>query len=86
MSKSSKGNLLGGGPRRDGAFGGKKKIRHIGWQPGDSVGCNFGSNNPGIRRDKVAFGRRLRRKASVLDTIDHSSHLPASPFSPYNTI
>ncbi len=65
-SKSKQGNLIGAGPARDGAFGGKSRIPHIGWQPGDSIGCNYGPNNPGKRRDKVNFGRRLAAKASQL--------------------
>ena len=66
-SKSQQGNLaidpITGKHYRDGEFGGTDQIKRISWQPGDSIGCNFGSNNPGVRRgDKpVAPGFRKVR-------------------------
>ena len=65
-NKSKQGNIIGSGPQRDGAFGGRKTImRKDPWFPGKSRGCNYASKFGGIRKgDKVAFGRRLRRKVA----------------------
>lgn len=47
-NKSKQGNIIGSGPQRDGAFGGRKTImRKDPWFPGKSRGCNHGANNPG---------------------------------------
>lgn len=52
-----------------GAFGSNKTKtdkEDNGWFPGKNRGCNYASKFGGIRKgDKVAFGRRLRRKVAA---------------------
>ena len=52
-----------------GAFGSNKTKTakdSDGWFPGKNRGCNYASRFGGTRKgDKVAFGRRLRRKVAA---------------------